>query len=171
MAQLDREPVGLQRLDQVVQLVQPRLAGREGGRELKQKGAELPGLDQRLELEQGALHHRALEVGLEQHPAALVGARVLAQVLGQRVQLRRVAREQPVQLDVEGEAVGGHLGPAPDGVRGGDRVEGRVDLDGLELRRVPGQPLAGGHALRVPLFDEPGVRPARGSDQDPQLRI
>src|ERR1051325_11459686 len=43
---------------------------------------------------------------------------------------------------------------------------GRGDLHGLEALRVPGQPVSGGHSLRVPLLDEAGVGPAGCPDED-----
>src|SRR3954447_3701881 len=80
-------------------------------------------------------------------------------------------REQAVQLDVEREVVGCLLDPALDRPLGGDGVEGRVDLDPLEMLRVPGQPLARGEVVGIPVLDESGVRPARRPDDDASAHV
>src|SRR5215210_2273731 len=71
-----------------------------------------------------------------------------------------------MELDVEGEASRGHLHPALDGPPLGYGVEARVDLDRLEALGIPGEAVAGREAGRVPLLDEAGVGPARGTDVD-----
>src|SRR5215208_4293827 len=71
-----------------------------------------------------------------------------------------------MELDVEGEACRGHLHPALDGPPLGYGVEARVDLDRLEALGIPGEAVAGREAGRVPLLDEAGVGPARGTDVD-----
>ena len=107
-----------------------------------------------------------LEPRVEPHAAARAGRRALAQGRRERVERRRVARQQPVQLDVEDEAGRRLLGPARDLPLARHGVERRVDLDRVEALRVPGEAVARRQAGRIPLRDEAGVGPARGPDAD-----
>src|SRR5207302_6585048 len=77
-----------------------------------------------------------------------------------------MAGEQAVELDVEGELLRGYLRPAHYRRLRRHGVEARVHLDILEALRVPGEPVAGLHAARIPVLDEARVGPARGAHQD-----
>src|SRR3954453_9281947 len=77
-----------------------------------------------------------------------------------------MARQQPVEFDIEGEGVRGDLRPAADGVLLRQGIERRVDLDELEALRIPGQAVPRGEVRRVPLLDEAGIGPAGGSSPD-----
>src|SRR5262245_13954286 len=71
-----------------------------------------------------------------------------------------------MELDVEAEAIRRALRPVLGRRGGGDRVERRVELDGLEALRIEGEPVPSGKPLRIPVLDEARVRPARGADDD-----
>src|SRR5207248_9395018 len=85
----------------------------------------------------------------------------------QLFELRRVSRQQPVELHVEDEVVGGDPRPAADSVALGHRVEARVHLHHAEALRVIGQAVLGGQSLRIPLLDEAWIGPARCAYEDP----
>jgi hypothetical protein len=166
VAQLDRDRVRREQLDQRRELVETVVVRAEGRRELEQERRELARGSERLDrLEHGA-GQLLLQPPVELHAPARPGRRLLAQLLRERIERRGVARQQPVQLDVEREAARRDLPPARDLGRGGNGVEGGVDLDGVEALRVVRQPVASRQSRRVPLLDEPGVRPARRADMD-----
>src|SRR3954469_14448127 len=166
VAELDRNRMGRQALDELVELGELVLARLEGGRELEEEGRELARLVERCHRLERRVGQRRLDLRRELYPPASAGFGVVAQVLGQRVELARVAREQAVQLDVEGEVVGCLVDPALDRASGGNGVERRVDLDPVEMLGVPLQSLARREIVRIPVLYEPGVRPARRADDD-----
>jgi hypothetical protein len=166
VAQLDRDRVRAQALEQRGERVQPLVAGPEGGRELEQERGQLAGLGERLDRLEDRVAERVAQALVQLHPAAAGGLRPRAQVLRERVEWRRVAREHPVELHVERELLGRDLRPPGDRRARRDRVERRVDLDGVEALRVPRQAVAGRQVLRVPLLDEARVRPARRAHHD-----
>jgi hypothetical protein len=158
-----------QRADQAGQLVEVVVARAEGRAELEEEAAELAVLGQRRDGVERRVGQAALQVLVEQHPAAPVGARAPAQLLGQRVLAGRVARQQAVELDVEAELLRRDRRPALDGPPARHGVEGRVDLDGVEVPGVVRQPVARRQPGRVPLLDEAGVGPARRPHTDARL--
>ncbi len=167
VAQLDRDAVRGERLDEPVELAELVLVGPEGGRELDQEGAELAGLESAARPRRAAARPApARAPGVSRtRPRSLVSTSSRMSG-GSESSCGGVARERAVGLDVEAEAVGRDLDPAARPCALGDRVEARVELDPLEALRVPAQAVAGGHPVRVPLLDEAGVRPARGADED-----
>jgi hypothetical protein len=67
-------------------------------------------------------------------------------------------------LDREAEVVGRFLDPPADRVLGRQPIEGVIDLDGVELRRVVAQPLALRELFRVKGPAPVLVDPARAAD-------
>ena len=141
VAELDEHLVAAELVARPLEVVERRGLRDDVGRHLEEDPAELPGLAQRLERGQElAEHDRALlgrravdpAAGIERHPVAEVGRQLL--------EAHRVARHQPERLDVHHEAVGRPVGPVLHHRLVGDAVEGRVDLDGREVLRVPGEP-------------------------------
>ncbi len=98
--------------------------------------------------------------------AAIVLRRLVAQVRRQLLDLHRMPRHDAERLDVHDEPVGRALGPALDHLLDRQPVVGRVDLDRVEVLRVVAEPLAGRHALRVPVLRERLVGPRAGADPD-----
>ena len=70
-------------------------------------------------------------------------------------------RKQLVQLYIEREIVRRRRAPAFDHSQFRHGIKRRVHLDQLEMLRVPTEPLARRHLLRIPTFDKTGIRPAR----------
>src|SRR5713226_9545886 len=69
-------------------------------------------------------------------------------------------RKQLMQFHIEGEGVRCIGAPALDHSRIRNGIEGRVDLNHLEMLRIPAKPLGRTHFLRIPTLDETGVGPA-----------
>ena len=84
----------------------------------------------------------------------------------QLLELGGMVGEETVELDVEAEPLRRSLRPALHRRDRGDRIEARVQLDGIEAFSVEVQPVLGRQSLRIPVLDEAGVRPARGADDD-----
>ena len=136
-------------------------------RELEEDAAELAGRAQRLERLQEAAEDLAAE--LARGPldaAAVVGRRVVAQIRRERLQLDRMARHEAERLDVHDEVVRRPLRPAADHFLGREAVVSGVDLDGVEVLRVVGEPLTGGRPARVPVLRERLVGPRARADPD-----
>src|ERR671922_1275003 len=76
-----------------------------------------------------------------------------------------------MDLHVEHEVVGRLIHPLVDRRAIGHRVEARVELDGLESLRVPGQAVARGQLRRIPLLHEARVGPARRSNEDSSAHV
>src|SRR5262245_945574 len=75
-------------------------------------------------------------------------------------------RHHPERLDVHHEPVRRALRPALHHLLGGEPVVRGVDLDRVEVLRVPGEPRPGGDAFRVPELRERLVRPRARADPD-----
>src|ERR671922_213338 len=76
-----------------------------------------------------------------------------------------------MDLHVEHEVVGRLIHPLVDRRAIGHRVEARVELDGLESLRVPGQAVARRELRRIPLLHEARIGPARGSNEDSSAHV
>jgi hypothetical protein len=165
MAELDRHRVRRERLDEHGELVE-LARGLEGGGELHEERAQLAGVGERLGRSQVAARQLAVEVGRRPHAAARRRVDVVAQLLGERVDLGAVAGHRLVHLDVEREVVGRDLRPALDDLLGRHGVPRRVHLDAVEVLRVPGQQLLLAQPLGIPLLDEAWIRPRARADDD-----
>jgi hypothetical protein len=166
VAELDRHRMRGQPFDDRVEIGQLVLAGRESGRELEQEGTQFARLVERLA---GVLHlpdHLLLELGREPHTSARPDLHVVAKLGRELLELRRVPRQEAVELHVEDEVVGRDPRPAADGVALGDGVEARVHLHRAECLRVVGQAVLRGQPRRIPLLHEARVGPARCADED-----
>jgi hypothetical protein len=73
IAQLERDAVRGERLDQAIELVQLMLPRRERGGQLHEVATELAGLGQRTRLLDQPLGQSALQIGREAHAAAARG--------------------------------------------------------------------------------------------------
>jgi hypothetical protein len=135
--------------------------------QLEQDPAQLPGAAQRLERLVEAPEDLGSKLARRPVDAALlVHRRLVAQVRRQLLRLDRVSRHDAERLHVHHEAIGRPLRPARDHLFDGEAVVRRVDLDRVEVRRVPAQPLARLHRGRVPVLREGLVRPGAGADTD-----
>ncbi len=86
------------------------------------------------------------------------------QIRRQQLCLCRVKRKQLMQLYIERELIRRHCAPALHHSRFGHGIKRRVYLDQFEMLRVPTEPLASRHLLRIPTLDKTGVRPAGCAD-------
>ena len=75
-------------------------------------------------------------------------------------------RKQLVQLYIEREIIRRRRAPALHHSRFRHGIKRRVYLDQLEMLRVPAEPLARRHLLRIPPLDKTRVRPARRTDKN-----
>ena len=164
--QLDGHAVRSQRAEHEVELCEVVTARLERRRQLQEERRELARLLERLHRLQEDPDQRPLQVIGEDDATAWRDLDLVTQLAGQRVRRRRVVPEQAVELHVEAEPVGRDLRPAGRALGRGQGVEARVELDRLELLGVPRQALVRGKAPRVPLLDEAGIGPARGSDDE-----
>jgi putative transcriptional regulator len=168
VAELNEQFVVGQLRAQPLQIL-PRLRLRHDvRRELDQDSAELAGLVRRLE--RLAEEANELAAHLPRHAldaVAGVGLEPVAEALGYLLQLDRVAGHRRERLEVEDEAVRRPGGPFLDVLAGRQPVEGRVDLDGVEVLRVVGQLVAAGaQPARVEVLLERLVGERAGADAD-----
>ena len=77
---------------------------------------------------------------------------------------RHAVEPRERELRREAEPVGHRVGPPLELILGRQPVAGRVQLDGVEARRVEAQELVRPRALRVEAGPPGGIRPARGAD-------
>ena len=75
-------------------------------------------------------------------------------------------REQLVQLYIEREIIRRRRAPALDHSWFRHGIKRRVYLDQFEVLRVPAEPVACRHLLRIPPLDKTRVRPARRPDKN-----
>src|ERR1700730_16379755 len=71
-----------------------------------------------------------------------------------------------MQFHIEREMIRRRRAPAFYGSLVGNRVKCRLDLDHLEMLRVPAEPLVRGHPFRIPTLDKSRIGPARSPDQN-----
>src|SRR5581483_7435013 len=136
-------------------------------RELEEDAAELSRAAQRLERLEEATEHLAAQLARRAvDAAALVDGHLRAQVLGQDLDLHGMACHQPEGLHVHDEPGRRPLRPALDRRLHRQPVVGRVDLDRVEVLRVPREPFARRQLLWIEVLRERLVRPGARADAD-----
>ena len=166
MPELDERQVAVELLDRPREIVERDRLVDDVGRELEQDAAELAALAQRLQRAVEAAEHLGAQLPWRPvDPAAVVDRHHVAQVLGQRLELDRMARHQPERLHVHREVLGCPLGPVGHELRVREAVVGRVRLDGVEALGVVADPrLARADVLRIPDLRQRLVGPGARAD-------
>ena len=127
----------------------PALADREEpARVLEQDRAQLTRLAQRRQAVEERLPYRVAKLRrqvarIDPRLVRQLRGQLLADELGQALDLGRLAGHQRVGLDVEDEVGRSSIAPELGHAREGQGVVGRVDLDQRELRGVVLQPFLG----------------------------
>ena len=138
--------------------------------ELQQQRTELSCGRERLKRPEVVIHHPALKLR-RQHHVPRTHLRMRPQRRRQRVELRRMPRQQFVQLHIKHEAVWSLRAPPLDLPAIRNAVEAGIQLHEFELARVPAQPRVCGQTSWVPVADELRVRPACGANKDPTAHV
>ena len=164
--ELDEHLVAAELLPRPREVVERGLLVDDVLRQLEEDPAELARAPQRLErLEEArGTPRRAARAAAGRRGRARPPASRARRSSGITSTLDRMPRHQPERLHVHREPGRRPLGPAGDHRLGRQPVVGRVDLDRVEVLRVPGEPLLRRQLRRVEPLRERVVRPRARAD-------